>query len=231
MLSAGLAHEIKNPLGAIKGAAQLLAREPTLSSERIGQHLQVIVREVDRLSRLLDELSDLSQPTPLRTGPVNIHRVLHAVLDLARQRPDWRSVSVLLQFDPSLPDVQGDEGKLVQVFLNLVINAAQAMGGAGTLTISTRMVTDYHVRGARGLRGRFLSVDIEDTGPGLGASDPAHLFAPFFTTKPGGSGLGLAVCQQIVSQHDGRLWLRNRRRNTGTVAHVMLPLAEPGDGR
>jgi two-component system nitrogen regulation sensor histidine kinase GlnL len=225
LLSAGLAHEIKNPLGAIKGAAQLLVRNPAVSGDTLREHVQIIVREVDRLSRLLDELRDLSQPAPLRAEAVNIHRVLKAVLDLARQSPDWKTTRLLLRFDPSLPDVLGDEGKLVQVFLNLVINAVQAMGGAGTLAISTRMVTDYHVRGTRTARGRFLSVDIEDTGPGLGASDPGHLFAPFFTTKPGGSGLGLAVCQQIVGQHAGHVWLRDRRRGIGAVAQVMLPLA------
>jgi two-component system nitrogen regulation sensor histidine kinase GlnL len=229
LLSAGLAHEIKNPLGAIKGAAQLLVRDPAVRSDTLREHLEIIVREVDRLSRLLDELRDLSQPAPLRSEPVNIHRVLKAVLDLARQSPDWKATRLVLRFDPSLPAVLGDEGKLVQVFLNLVINAVQAMNGVGTLAISTRMVTDYHVRGTRSARGRFLSVDIEDTGPGFGAADPGHLFAPFFTTKANGSGLGLAVCQQIVGQHAGRIWLRDRRRGTGAVAQVMLPLAPRAD--
>ena len=227
LLSAGLAHEIKNPLGAIKGVAQLLVRTPSARDDGLREHVEIIVREVDRLAHLLDELRDLSQPAPLRAEAVNIHRVLKAVLDLARQSPDWKATRLALRFDPSLPDVLGDEGKLVQVFLNLVINAVQAMNGTGTLGISTRMVTDYHVRGIRSARGRFLSVDVEDTGPGLGTSDPGHLFAPFFTTKPGGSGLGLAVCQQIVGQHAGHIWLRDRRRATGAVAQVMLPLAPP----
>jgi len=229
LLSAGLAHEIKNPLGAIKGAAQLLVRNPTVHADTLREHVRIIVREVDRLARLLDELRDLSQPASLRSEAVNIHRVLKAVLDLARQTPEWKATRLALGFDPSLPDVLGDEGKLVQVFLNLVINAVQAMNGNGTLAISTRMVTDYHVRGTRSARGRFLSVDIEDTGPGLGASDPGHLFAPFFTTKAGGSGLGLAVCQQIVGQHAGHIWLRDRRRGSGAVAQVMLPLAPPAN--
>lgn len=225
LLSAGLAHEIKNPLGAIKGAAQLLQRHAAASGEGRAEPIAVIVREVDRLARLLDELDDLTQPAPLHFGPVNIHKVLHTVIELAHQRPEWSATVLHSQFDPSLPEIRANESKLVQVFLNLTINALQAMDGHGTLTISTRLVTDYHIRGARGLRGRFLSVDIEDTGPGIAAADAASIFAPFFTTKPSGSGLGLAICQQIVNQHDGRLWVRNRRRGTGALARVMLPVA------
>jgi two-component system nitrogen regulation sensor histidine kinase GlnL len=227
LLTAGLAHEIKNPLGAIRGAAQLLQHQAGADGARVLEHTDVIVREVDRLSRLLDELRALAQPPPLHLEPVNIHKVLHAVLEIARKSPTWQTTAFEAQFDPSLPEVWGDEQKLVQVFLNLVTNALHAMGGSGTLSISTRMVTDYHVRPARGGRGRFLAVVIEDTGPGIGAGDPANLFAPFFTTKPGGSGLGLAICQQIVTQHNGRIWLRNRRGGPGAAARVLLPLAGP----
>ncbi len=225
LLTAGLAHEIKNPLGAIRGAAQLLQRNTDIQGDALHEHTDVIVREVDRLSHLLDELRALAQPPPVHLEPVNIHKVLHTVLELARKSPDWRTTAFEAQFDPSLPEVWGNEQKLVQVFLNLVTNALHAMGSVGKLSISTRMVTDYHIRPARGGRGRFLAVVIEDTGPGIGAGDPANLFAPFFTTKPGGSGLGLAICQQIVTQHDGRIWLRNRRSGPGAAARVLLPLA------
>jgi two-component system nitrogen regulation sensor histidine kinase GlnL len=221
-LSMGLAHEIKNPLGAIKGAAQLL--EHTAPAASVGEHTAVIVREVDRLARLLDELRDLTQPPPLEFAPVNLHKVLHTVVDLARQRPEWGATTLVAQFDPSLPDVRANEEKLVQVFLNLVINAVQAMDGTGVLTIVTRMITDYHVRKAFGTRGRFLSVEIADTGPGIDPANAANLFAPFFTTKPGGSGLGLAICQQIIVQHHGRISLHTGRRS-GAVARVMLPVA------
>jgi two-component system nitrogen regulation sensor histidine kinase GlnL len=227
LLTAGLAHEIKNPLGAIRGAAQLLQHHAGADAAVVLEHTDVIVREVDRLSRLLDELRALASPPPLHLEPVNIHKVLHAVLEIARKSPAWQATAFEAQFDPSLPEVWGNEQKLVQVFLNLVTNALHAMGGTGKLSISTRMVTDYHVRPAHGGRGRFLAVVIEDTGPGIGAGDPANLFAPFFTTKPGGSGLGLAICQQIVTQHNGRIWLRNRRGGPGAAARVLLPLAGP----
>ena len=228
LLSTGLAHEIKNPLGAIKGAAQLLQQTPHAAGKTVREHTSVIVREVDRLTRLLDELRDLTRPPPLVFEHVNVHKVLNTVLDLARQRPEWRQTELVPQFDPSLPDIHANESKLVQVFLNLVINAVQAMGGEGTLTISTRVVTDFHVREERGTREQLLSVDVEDTGPGIAPGYLESLFAPFFTTRPGGSGLGLAICQQIVTQHGGRIWVRNRRQG-GAVARVMLPVAVTSD--
>jgi len=221
-LTTGLAHEIKNPLSAIKGAAQLLqhsTREPGVS-----EHTTIIVREVDRLARLIDELRVLTHPPPLEFTPVNVHKVLDTVVGLARQRPEWGDIALLTRFDPSLPEVQANENKLVQVFLNLVINALQAMDRRGTLTLTTRMITDYHVRGARGARDRFLAAEICDTGPGIPATHAASLFAPFFTTKPQGSGLGLAICQQIVVQHHGRISLHAGRRG-GAIARIMLPVA------
>jgi two-component system nitrogen regulation sensor histidine kinase GlnL len=226
VLSTGLAHEIKNPLGAIKGAAQLLQQTNDPKPETIREHMAVIVRETDRLTHLLDELRDLTHPPPVEFTAVNVHRVLHAVLDLARQNPEWRSTTVTCAFDPSLPDARANEAKLVQVFLNLILNGIQAMDGAGTLTISTRMVTEYHIRGARGGSARFLAVEIADTGPGLENRDSAELFAPYFTTKPRGSGLGLTISEQIVAQHGGRISLRAGRRS-GTVARVLLPVVVP----
>jgi PAS domain S-box-containing protein len=224
LLSTGLAHEIKNPLGAIKGAAQLLQQGQRVSAETIQEHTAVIVREVDRLARLLDELRDVTHPPPLRLEPVNIHKVLRTVLEIVQAHAEWQRIVVAPQFDPSLPDIRGNSHKLVQVFLNLVTNAVQAMDGQGTLTISTRMVTEYHIRRERGARRRFLSVSIEDTGPGIQPGDLAKVFAPFFTTKPRGSGLGLVICQHIITQHGGHISLRNRRRR-GAVSRVMLPVA------
>ena len=228
LLSSGLAHEIKNPLGAIKGAAQLLEQTPNRQGQTVDEHTAVIVREVDRLTRLLDELLDIAHPPPLTFELVNIHKVLDTVLGLARQRREWQETVFVPQFDPSLPEIRANESKLVQVFLNLVINALQAMGGKGTLTISTRIVTDYHLRRERGAQARFLAVEVEDTGPGIAQGDLENLFASFFTTKPGGTGLGLAICQQIITQHAGRIWVLNRPRG-GAIARVLLPMATLSD--
>ncbi len=165
-VAAGLAHEIKNPLGGIKGAAQLL--EGTLAADPEGlRFTSLITREVDRVSALLEQLLELTRPPRLRLAAVNVHRVLQEVLTLERAAA---ADALLLRcnFDPSLPAVWADEAQIRQVFLNLVKNALEAMERKGTLTITTRMETDFHVRAAGQDRSRqYLSVDVEDSGPGI----------------------------------------------------------------
>ncbi len=223
-VAAGLAHEIKNPLGGIKGAAQLLAEALPRDADA-KRFTSLIVREVDRVSDLLEQLLELTRPPRLRLVPVNVHRVLQEVLLLARAGA-CEALAVRCHFDPSLPEVWADEGRLRQVLLNLVKNAIEAMHGAGVLTVSTRMETDFRVRGPGETRGRrFLSVEIEDTGPGIRAEDYDHIFTPFFTTKPNGTGLGLAVSQRLVTQHGGHIRVQSEP-GQGTRVRVSLPVAE-----
>lgn len=223
-LGAGLAHEIKNPLGGIRGAAQLLARAPEASAQS-RECTQVIVREVDRLAGLVERLTSLG-PSPLRSPqPVNIHQVLDDVLLLQRQAPGWGEIELSRDYDPSLPPVAGDRDQLVQLFHNLVKNAVEAMGGRGHLRITTRMQTDYHVRRPEG-RGRFLWVDVEDDGPGIPEDELPRLFLPFHTTRPGGTGLGLAICHRVASDHGGTIRLEPRAR--GTCFRITLPVCAEG---
>src|SRR5262249_15021591 len=196
----GLAHEIRNPLGGIKGAAQLL--RAGLSDPAQVQATDIIIREVDRLDGLVEQLRSLGTPPHLQVSPQNIHRILNDVLSLQRQSPEWGAVTLRTEFDPSLPNVAGDRAQLTQVFLNLVRNAVEALGGRGELTVATRIETRYHVR-RRSHRSQFLSVTISDNGPGVPEHAQNDLFSPFFTTKPRGTGLGLAVCHRIVSEHGG----------------------------
>ena len=227
-VAAGLAHEIKNPLGGIRGAAQLLA-EAFPSDRDAARFTALIVREVDRVSDLLEQLLELTRPNQLRPAAVNVHRVLQEVVLLARTGAP-ETLIVRYRFDPSLPDVWADEGKLRQVLLNLVKNAIEAMQGAGTLTVSTRMETDFRVRGPGETRGhRFLSVEIEDTGPGIQPENWDRIFTPFFTTKSSGTGLGLAVSQRLVSQHGGHIHVESEP-GRGTRMRVSLPVAEPNTG-
>jgi two-component system, NtrC family, nitrogen regulation sensor histidine kinase GlnL len=218
----GLAHEIRNPLGGIKGAAQLL--RGTLADPQDQRATEIIVREVERLDGLVEQLHELSQPPRLALRPINIHRVLNDVLVLQRQSPDWGAITLRTEFDPSLPAVRGDRAQLTQVFLNLVKNALEAMGGQGALSISTRIEHTYHVRRAA-RRAQLLAVLVEDTGPGVQEEDRAHLFAPFFTTKARGTGLGLAVCQRIVTEHGGTIDYE-ARPDGGARFRVMLPVDE-----
>jgi len=222
----GLAHEIRNPLGGIKGAAQLL--RANLSDPDLVRCTDVIVREVERLDGLVEQLQELSVPPRLQLDAVNIHRVLNDVLALQRQAPTWGGIVVRTAFDPSLPAVCGDRAQLTQVFLNLVKNAVEALAGAGEIAISTRLAAHFHIR--RGsARGRFLSVTIEDSGPGVSEDDQARLFSPFFSTKLRGTGLGLALCHRIVSEHGGTIEYEARTPD-GACFRVTLPVSED-DGR
>jgi two-component system nitrogen regulation sensor histidine kinase GlnL len=224
-VASGLAHEIRNPLGGIKGAAQLL--RGALHDPELTRCTDVIIREVERLDGLVEQLHELSTPPRLRLEAVNIHRVLNDVLALQRQSPTWGSVVLRTAFDPSLPAVLGDRAQLTQVFLNLVKNALEALDGRGEIILSTRLEAGFHIRRRSG-RGHFLSVLIEDTGPGIPAEHQAQLFSPFFSTKARGTGLGLAVCQRIVSEHGGTIGHEPRMAG-GSAFRVTLPVSEASE--
>jgi two-component system, NtrC family, nitrogen regulation sensor histidine kinase GlnL len=200
-LAAGLAHEIRNPLGGIKGAAQLLRRALDPKSS-LREYTDIMIREVDRVNNLIEQLLNLSRPLQLTLAPINIHEILDDVL-LLESQADGKTVVIRKIFDPSLPPIRGDRAQLTQVFLNLLKNAFQAMDGRGCLTIVTRLETDYHVRDHGTGRNRFIWVEISDEGGGIKEEDLAHIFSPFFSTKNSGTGLGLAICYNIIKEHGG----------------------------
>jgi two-component system nitrogen regulation sensor histidine kinase GlnL len=190
-----------------------------------------MIREIDRLSELLGQLLQLAAGPRLELQQVNVHKVLTEVLLLEREAAP-SGVKILTQFDPSLPGVSGDEAQLAQVFRNLIKNGLQALAGCrgGMLTISTRMATDFHLvrlkeqtgrKAAR--RGRFLSIDFADNGPGIAPERLPQLFTPFFTSKSRGTGLGLAVSQRIVAQHGGTIRVESTP-GQGALFHVYLPV-------
>ncbi len=247
-LVAGLAHEVKNPLGGIKGAAQLLAKR-FADQPQIGEYTGVMIREIDRLSRLVEQLLTLGAPGPPALTPINVHKIIDEVRALMRTEIDAKHIAVRLDIDTSLPDVRGEEAQLTHVFLNLVKNAIEAMPEHGMLTITTRMETDFHIlrraaaraeahaaeergdttaapdRAASGRAlGKFLRVEVADTGPGLPEEDIDRIFEPFFTTKPRGSGLGLAICERLVAVHGGIIRAENRRLG-GAAMTVTLPVS------
>jgi two-component system nitrogen regulation sensor histidine kinase GlnL len=138
--------------------------------------------------------------------PVNIHQVLHSAMRMAGLFPNPpNGLTVLQDFDPSLPDVVGDTGALERVFLNLIKNAVEAIGTSGTIRLHTRIETEFRM-GAEGRRQQFMRIEVGDSGAGISEEQLAQLFTPFFTTKPAGTGLGLVLCQRIVGLHGGRLW-------------------------
>jgi len=225
-LVAGLAHEIKNPLGGIRGAAQLLAKRLTDRPE-VGEYTGVMIREIDRLNRLVEELLTLGAPPAPNLQPVNVNRLLMEVLALLQTELDAKHIRVLPQFDTSLPDTRGDETQLTHVLLNLVKNAYEAMPERGTLTLTTRIDTDYHIRRPAGVgrpagSGQFLRIEVADTGPGFTADVAERVFEPFVTTKARGTGLGLAICERIVAAHGGDIRATNRPTG-GAAVIVNLP--------
>lgn len=222
-LAAGLAHEIKNPLGGIKGAAQLL-RRAVGQDPALVEYTEIMIREADRVNLLLEQLLDLSRPARLHLAPLNIHELLDQVLLLERETAEGRKVEVRKQYDPSLPPICGDRPRLTQVFLNLVKNAAQAMGGEGCLTITTRIETDFHIREEGKADGKFIWVDVQDNGAGIKEANLPYIFSPFFTTKNNGTGLGLAICYRIIKEHGGLIRVESRE-GEGTTFKVSLRVA------
>lgn len=223
-LAAGLAHEIRNPLGGIKGAAQLLRRAGDRDAS-VREFTDIMIREVDRVDQLIEQLLDLSRPAELELAPVNIHEILDAVLLLEGQAFGEKEIQIKKRFDPSLPPVRVDRAQLTQVFLNLVKNAFQAMGESGSLTVATRLETDFRIRGHGAGTNRFIWVDIADEGAGIREADLPHIFSPFFTTKPNGTGLGLATCYRIIKEHGGTIRVESRE-GKGSTFKVSLLVAD-----
>ncbi len=216
-----LAHEIKNPLSGIRGAAQLL--EETLDSG--DRSLTQLIRgEVDRIVALVDRMDIFSDKGPIRRGPVNIHEVLTRARQLA-ENGFGRHVRMIENYDPSLPEVLGDRDQLVQVFLNLVKNAVEAApktGGEVVLTTAYRPGVRFALPGRDSREHLPLMVSVEDNGDGIPEDIRSHMFDPFVTTKPKGSGLGLALVAKIVDDHGGTIDVDTRGKRT--CIRVMLPM-------
>lgn len=220
-MAAGLAHEIKNPLGGIKGAAQLLAME--LSGHgQLTEYTDVMVREVERVNSIIEELMDLTRPRQATFAEVNLTRILNDIVLFQKESQRGKAIEFILHLDPSIPPIRGDGNLLTRLFLNLVKNAAEAIEGAGRVEISTRVATEFHMHkpGARPVP--MIRVEIRDTGKGMPAAELEHIFTPFYTTKDYGSGLGLATCQKIVNEHDGLIKVESSVGN-GSLFSVSLP--------
>jgi two-component system nitrogen regulation sensor histidine kinase GlnL len=221
-IAAGLAHEVKNPLGGIRGAAELLAHRAR--DDKTRETSQLIVREVGRIAALVDDFMVFARGDVLDLQPTNIHEVLDGVLAVLQQDPVAAGTEIERRFDPSLPEILADGNRLTQVFLNLTLNACQAMEKeGGRMVLSTRMTLDHRITTPEGRRVPTLAVWLEDTGPGMPEDVLREATTPFYTTRVGGTGLGLAVAEYWVSQHGGALRLESKV-GQGTRALVTLPL-------
>jgi two-component system nitrogen regulation sensor histidine kinase GlnL len=221
-IAAGVAHEVKNPLGGIRGAAEILASRA--HDAKTLDAAELIVREVDRIASLVDDLMVFTQGEAVRFAPVNIHRLLDDVLDLLAHDPLGRAVTAERLYDPSIPEVWIDADRMTQVFLNLARNALQAMEGeSGTLSITTRLLLDRRLTTPEGEQFPSLQVEVADSGPGMPEEVREKLATPFFTTRPGGTGLGLALSRHWVARHGGTLRIESQL-GEGTRVRVELPL-------
>ena len=227
-LAAMLAHEIKNPLSGIRGAAQLLEQSAGDDDRTL---TRLICDEADRIVKLVDRMEVFSDDRPVEREPVNIHIVLDHVKRLA-QSGFARRIKFTENYDPSLPPVFANRDQLIQVFLNLVKNAAESIGEAATdgeiqLSTAFRPGVRLKLPGAKTPVSLPLEFCVRDNGPGVSEDLRPHLFDPFVSTKPTGSGLGLALVAKIVGDHGGIIECESQVRHT--VFRVLMPMFT-GDG-
>lgn len=212
-----LAHEVKNPLGGIRGAAQLLER--ALPNQGIEDYTSVIIAETDRLRLLVDRM--LGSGKARCVVPVNIHEVLEHVLVLVTAESPG-AVDIDRTYDPSLPEFGGDQDQLIQAFLNIVRNAFQAMSGQedARLSLTTQCIRHHTIGEVR--HRLVLGVDIVDNGPGIAPEVGDRLFYPMISSRAEGSGLGLSIAQTIVQQHGGLIECESEPGRTRFTAYIPL---------
>lgn len=222
-MAAGLAHEIRNPLGAIKGAAQYL--DPAHLEGEEGEFVQVIIDEVDRLNGVVTQFLDYARPLKTTPQPTDVNDVIVRTLRLIQAMlPD--PIEVETQLAADLPRVQSDAEQLKQVLINLVQNAVQAMPGGGKVMITTSLPEDPGGIHLRARAPEMVEIRLRDSGPGIPEEQRDHIFVPFYTTKEKGTGLGLAISQRIIRSHGGSIALQNR--SDGTEFVLRLPAVGEG---
>jgi two-component system nitrogen regulation sensor histidine kinase GlnL len=214
----GMAHEIKNPLGGLRGAAQLLERE--LHDPSLKEYTQVIIAEADRLQNLLDRM--LGPKTPPRKHMINIHTVLERVYTLA-QADAAAGIEIIRDYDPSIPEIYADLEQLIQAILNLVRNAVQAVGDKGHITIRSRAQRQVTLGQKR--HRLAIRIDIIDDGPGIPETIVETLFYPMVTGRADGTGLGLPIAQSLINLHGGLIECNSKPHKT--VFTIFLPLETP----
>jgi two-component system sensor histidine kinase HydH len=210
-MAAGVAHELRNPLSSIKGLAMLMKSGREKNRTALDETADLLVGEVDRLNRGIEELLDYAKPDQLKVSDVDVNTMVEKTSSLLTADLDAGNIGLELQLDPAVPSISADEDKLNRLLLNLLLNGVQAMENGGRLTISTSCT------------GKEIIIQVVDTGTGIAPADLKKIFDPYFTTKNTGTGLGLAICSKIVEEHGGEITLSSVV-GKGTTAEVKIPI-------
>ena len=210
-MSASFAHEIRNPLSSMRMLAQMLMQKPDMSTEKHGQSLRYILEEIERIDTIVKGLMDFARPTVLTLRQQPLVPVLQNVLDLMGANLAHHQIQLILNMLPETPEVRFDSDKLKQAFMNVVLNAIEAMPQGGELKVAT-LTTEHNI-----------CIKVSDTGVGIRAEDLADIFEPFFTGKAKGTGLGLANVKRVLEEHGGRVDIKSRL-GEGTEVSLWLPL-------
>ena len=209
-IAASIAHEIRNPLGNVSVAVQQL-REAFTEDSPWAKHIEVIIRNTERINFLITELLNCARPPKLNIQPHDVHEILEGILDSIKTKIASQRTEVRRKYNSQIPQITVDKEQIERVFSNVMINSLEAMPNGGKMTITTEMEEG------------FLVVKIRDTGEGIPDEDIIRIFDPFFSTKPSGVGLGLSICYGIIVSHGGTIGVESER-NGGTLFAISLPV-------
>ena len=230
-LSAGIAHEIRNPLAGMKTSIQVLAKKLTSPSQKI--LIEGVLSEINRLNDIVTDLLKFSGPSPTFPGPVDIKLVLKKTMDLLMEKMKKMDITIVQTYDPDIPLAFLDKEQIQQVFLNLMLNAVNAMPQGGTLTISIQRAKDNDritettakpLHEDDSMENQFMIVSFTDTGAGIKAENLSRVFDPFFTTHPDGTGLGLSIAHKLLEKNNASIYI-DSKEGTGCHVTLILPVA------
>jgi signal transduction histidine kinase len=219
-LSAGMAHEIRNALVAVKTFVDLL-----LEKNKEAELAEIVTHEMDRMVSMVSQILKFAVPAQPILAPVSVHKILDRSLLLAKHRVEGRLISFERKLQAEEDVLKGDNHQLEQVFVNLLLNAIEAINGVGTLTVATGLTVTDEGQLREGEPRRWMRIQISDTGAGITSENMARLFEPFFTTKQNGTGLGLAVTRRIIEEHNGSIQVESEP-GQGTTFTILLPMKE-----
>jgi two-component system nitrogen regulation sensor histidine kinase GlnL len=213
----GLAHEIKNPLGGLRGAAQLLARE--LPTKELKEYTGVIISEADRLQKLVNRI--LGPNKMPKKEPVSIHEVLEHVRSLLlAEAPE--GIRIQRDYDPSIPDINADRDQLIQALLNIMRNAVEAMHGDGDIKLRTRVIRKFTI--GQKQQNLVAQIQVIDNGPGIPQEILEQIFFPMVTSRAEGTGLGLAIAQSLIQQHNGIIECKSKPGRTEFSIYIPIEI-------